>query len=318
MSGLTVALITEEDDMDLLTTFPVEPLESIHPGVSSLLKKAGLDGAEKMATCSVYSGIYSSGYYSPLGEDSTGIWEGMHLHRKTFNAQLLKQIKDAGIAIRFNEKVGHFIKDNDIVIGVQSGSEELYASYTIDATGKQSIAGRLLHFKRQFFSPPLVCWTGVSENFRIFPFDKDAAHFKPGIEGWTWLAPYPSDYCSWTRLRAKGEKLFEPPDECRDYDTIGKIKVTNMRWRMFRPVCKEGILLCGDAAGILDPAAGQGILNALWSGIIAANTTIACLKEPDLAGFHLAAYDGWFVQQFEMKVTQLREYYNNHGIQLLK
>ena len=114
----------------------------------------------------------------------------------------------------------------------------------------------------------------------------------------------------------KGDKSLSPPDELSGCTTIGKIQFANMRWRLYRPLCSEGIILCGDAAGILDPAAGQGIFNALYSGIIAANTVVTCLNEPDLASFHLASYDNWFVEQFEMKVKQLEEYYNEHGIEM--
>jgi flavin-dependent dehydrogenase len=76
------------------------------------------------------------------------------------------------------------------------------------------------------------------------------------------------------------------------------------------------MLLCGDAAGILDPAAGQGIFNALLSGITAANTIVSCFREPDFASFHLAYYDDWFVQQFEEKVGRLKKYYHDHHINI--
>ena len=87
-----------------------------------------------------------------------------------------------------------------------------------------------------------------------------------------------------------------------------------MRWRLYRPVCKEGVVLCGDAAGILDPAAGQGILNALWSGMIAANAVVSCLQQPELEAFNLARYDDWFVRQYEEKAAILKSYYEEHGI----
>jgi flavin-dependent dehydrogenase len=95
---------------------------------------------------------------------------------------------------------------------------------------------------------------------------------------------------------------------------IRKNHFANMRWRLFRPVCSEGIVLCGDAAGILDPAAGQGIFNALMSGIQAAGTVVKCIADENLAAFHLAQYDDWFVNQFEMKAEQLRKYYLEHDI----
>jgi len=200
------------------------------------------------------------------------------------------------------------------VVGIKTGTNEWRAKYVIDASGKQGMAGKKLKWKRQFYSPPLICWTGISKCDTSFPFDVQAAHFIPGDQQWTWLAPHPPDYCAWTRLAMKGEKALGPPNELKDCTTVGEIQFANMRWRMFRPVCSEGILLCGDAAGILDPAAGQGIFNALWSGIVAANAVVACINDPDLASFHLARYDDWFVQHFEGKVAQLKEYYRENDL----
>ncbi len=112
----------------------------------------------------------------------------------------------------------------------------------------------------------------------------------------------------------KGEKSFLPPDELQDCATVGKIKVSNRRWRLYRPACKEGVVLYGDAAGILDPAAGQGIFNALWSGNVAAQAVVSCLRQPELEAIHLARYDEWFMEQYEEKVEKLRSYYEEHGI----
>jgi flavin-dependent dehydrogenase len=107
----------------------------------------------------------------------------------------------------------------------------------------------------------------------------------------------------------KGEKNFLPPEELKDCTTVGKIHAFNRRWRLYRPVCKEGVVLCGDAAGVLDPAAGQGIFNALMSGMMAGETVLSCLKQPEMEAFHLARYDSWFVQHYEEKAEKLHSYY---------
>ena len=316
-AGIDVLIVTEEPEQNSFTSSDPVPLESIHPGVSSLLEKIGVPGAEVAATRAMYSGIYSNKNYSPLGEDSSGVWQGMHINRQIFNHELLQRIQDSGISIRFNEKVESFIKENNRVAGIKTASKELYADYIIDASGKNAVAGKKLNFKRRFYSPPLICSTGLSEIPETFPFDKNAAHFIPWLNGWTWLAPQPPGHCAWTMLTVQGEKSLLPPEELKDYPTIGKIRFANMRWRLFRPVCTESILLCGDAAGILDPAAGQGIFNALLSGIQAGQTVISCIQQPDFEAFHLAAYDDWFVQQFEMKVKLLRSYYEEQGINII-
>lgn len=294
----------------------VVPLESIHPGVSSLINQIGAGGAELIASRSLYSGIHAGNTYTPLGEDDTGVWYGHHISRNVFNSNLLNQVQDLEVHVEFNERVENFLLENNKVIGIKTTTKDLYAKYVIDASGKKSIAGKKLNFKRKFYSPPLLCWTGISEINGTFPFDLQTSHFIPGDGGWTWLAPQPPKHCSWTRLSMKGDKSLSPPDELSGCTTIGKTQFANMRWRLYRPLCSEGIILCGDAAGILDPAAGQGIFNALYSGIMAANTVLTCLNEPDLGSFHLASYDNWFLEQFEMKVKQLKEYYIEHGIEM--
>jgi flavin-dependent dehydrogenase len=240
----------------------------------------------------------------------------MHTARSIFDAQLVNAMTNAGVTFQVNEKVESLFMEDNRIVGINTAGEEILASYVVDASGKKGFAGKQLGFKRRFFSPLLHCWTGVSTYQGIFPLDTHAAHFIPGVDGWTWLAHYPPNHCAWTRLSLKGEKSLLPPDELKSCTTEGNIQFANMRWRMFRPVCTEGIVLCGDAAGILDPAAGQGIFNALWSGIAAANAMVRCIQQPDFEGVHLAYYDDWFVQQFEMKVEQLSAYYEEHGIKM--
>ena len=294
-----------------------QPVESIHPGVSSLMQKIGAHGAEQTATVGKYSGIYASDAFTSLGEDENGKWEGLHINRQVFDANLLEKIAAQGVTIRMNSTVDDFITDRDRVIGILIGDEEIFSRYIIDASGKKSIAGKKLNFTQKFYSPPLLCWTGVSGNIDSYSFDPHAAHFMAGDQQWAWLAPLLPGRCAWTRLSMKGEKSLLPPDELTAFPVIGEVQFANMRWRMYVPVCREGIVLCGDAAGILDPAAGQGIFNALWSGITAAEAVVSCVRQPDLEAIHLAVYNDWFVQQFEMKVNQLRTYYAEHGLTML-
>jgi len=314
-AGLNVLIVTQAAKPDASATIFPGSLESIHPGVSSLLEKIGAEGAEQLASLATYDGIYAGDTYTPLGEDVNGTWQGLHIHRQLFNTQLLLMIGASGVTIRCNQTIENFILEQDRIVGIKTGSGELiYATHLIDASGKKAIAGKKLNLKRKFFSPPLLCWTGISGGISSYPVDPHAAHFISGQEEWTWLAPNPPDQCAWTRLSMRGEKSLLPPDLLKQYPIVGEVQAHNMRWRMYHPVCREGIILCGDAAGILDPAAGQGILNALWSGIMAANTVVSCLQNPAYEAFHLARYNHWFEEQFELKVSQLRAYYITHGL----
>jgi flavin-dependent dehydrogenase len=74
-------------------------------------------------------------------------------------------------------------------------------------------------------------------------------------------------------------------------------------------------VLTGDAAGVLDPGSGQGILSALMSGIMAAEAVARCVIDVTLANWHVAHYDTWFINQFEEKATTLAAHYNALGIE---
>lgn len=308
-AGLRVVVVTAEPDHDASVR-----VESIHPGVVSLLNKIGMESPESQVICGYYEGIYAKGHYAELGADAQEAWKGLHIRRDEFDLQLTRQLQQSGVEVLHGEYVDEILVDENRVVGVKTKDQVFHTKYIIDAGGKNAVAGKRLKWKQQFFSPPLVCWTGVSTIDISFEMDRENAHFIPGENMWTWLAPCDTNACAWTCLSMKGEKKTEPPIELKNFPVKGVIHYANMRWRLYRPVCSEGILLCGDAAGVLDPAAGQGILNALWSGVMAGGAVISCLREPHLASLHLAYYDDWYVQQFEQKVEQLKAYYIENGI----
>jgi flavin-dependent dehydrogenase len=74
------------------------------------------------------------------------------------------------------------------------------------------------------------------------------------------------------------------------------------------------MLMVGDAAGILDPAAGQGILNGLVSGIMGAETVLKCIKQPLIASWYLTQYDSWYIDLFNKKADLLKKRYGELGV----
>lgn len=287
------------------------PSESIHPGVETLLKQLEAGDCITPASRGTYEGIQTGRHYSPLGEDASGAWKGNHINRSIFDAELLSIVERRGVEIVKSDAVDPVIEKEKVKGLLLSNATEISSSYIIDASGYRSFGGRKMGFKKKFFSPPLITWTGISGYNN---HDQYKARFYPESGGWTWISPEKNGRCTWTRLALIGTQDLLPPAELRHSPLIGKIKTSNRRWQIFRPVCKEGFLLCGDAAGILDPAAGQGILNALLSGITAANTLHAINKDPAHEAFHLATYDDWFLRNYMDKVEKLRKFYAQHGI----
>jgi flavin-dependent dehydrogenase len=293
------------------------PSESVHPGIASLLEMLHATDALTAASRSTYEGITINGEHTLLGADESGTWKGHHIDRILFDRHLLAAAREQGVTIYKNETVNEILQEQDRVTGVRTSSgKTIHSRYVIDCSGHQRIAGKKLKFKERFYSPPFVVWTGVAENIDASFFNTAKTEFIPATNGWSWLAPERPDRCTWTRLALKGENDFLQPAELDKYGSTTELFVSNRRWRVFRPLVKEGILLCGDAAGILDPAAGQGILNALWSGIKAGQCVGQCISNSAMESFFLAQYDNWFIAQYEEKVEKLKEYYAAFGIKL--
>ena len=318
--GLNTLMITGKNkNADTKNNEDDDPSESIHPGVFSLLTQLNAAHCIDIASKGIYEGINVNNQFNPLGEDEHGAWKGHHINRTLFDAAFLQTVIEQDITFIDKDAVEDIISTHDRVTGVMTTSGEQFScQYLVDASGYKHIAGKKLKFKESFYSPPLVVWTGVSKNIpsSSFLFEKNFTRFIPHSNGWTWLAPELPDSCTWTRLEIKGKQEFLPPVELKAYPIAAKIKTFNRRWRVYRPVCKEGVLLCGDAAGIIDPAAGQGILNAIVSAAMAAKTIKACTGNPDLEAMYLAGYDDWFINDYRDKVNRLKHFYGLHGISI--
>ena len=314
-NGLTVLMISGNNAPD---KGEIHPAESVHPGIETLLTELNAAHCIQIASRGVYDKILVNSQYNRLGAGRQGKWQGHHIDRKLFDQALLSSATQQGVTLVANDVVENIKVNNGRPSEIVTKTGRNFTcTWVIDASGYKSFVGKLLGFKEEFYSRPLIVWTGIASNNSAnnFLLEKNTARFitsSPG--GWTWLAPESSGNCTWTKLSVKGKQDFSPPDELDGSLLIGKIKKSNRRWRVFRPVCTEGVLLCGDAAGIIDPAAGQGILTAIFSGIMAAKTIGSCINDPDFTAFHLARYDEWFVEHYRKKVEELKQFYALQGI----
>jgi menaquinone-9 beta-reductase len=58
-----------------------------------------------------------------------------------------------------------------------------------------------------------------------------------------------------------------------------------------RKISGDGYMLVGDAASLIDPFTGEGIGNALYSGLFAAEQAVRCLTASDFSAATMAPYD---------------------------
>lgn len=324
-AGIAAAITASKKGLAVLLINPDEPatkntIESVHSGVAVLLESIGCVDCLSAAIIGEYEGIESAGKIYNLGGDAGGSYKGYHIDREAFDKKLVARAGDYRMDILSGIKVKKVIQQDDCITGVVTDSgREIICKYVIDASGFKRLAGKQFVLKEEFFSPPLTSWSGCC--YGIEPdhalFKNTTATFIRGSDGWVWLAPILPDKCAWTQLSAKGKTTFLPPDTLRPYPFDAYVRKSNRRWSIYRPLYKKGIILCGEAASIIDPSAGQGVLQALHSGIKSAHTVTACLKTIEYEDKILLNYDNWMYKTYMDSVSQLSYYYNSHGIDLL-
>lgn len=287
-----------------------QPSESLHPGISSLLRHLGAQDALHKATRATYPGLQTAAGIMDFSQGETGT----HIHKSVFNHAMLDTAVGLRVDVLAGQSVTGFLRQEETVIGIETSSgRTLIAKYTIDASGHNQVAAKILDIESLFFSPPLLCWSGLVTGIpEMHPILSTAhATFMETPGGWTWLAPEPSNgSCTYTCLSAKGQQEAALPKALMDAGIRHPPLKSNRRWRLCAALAMQGLILCGDAAAVIDPAAGQGNLMAIYSGIKASETAAAIIRQPDDdEQQQLTGYSEWFRGEYLKKVQMLRSYY---------
>jgi flavin-dependent dehydrogenase len=314
--GLSVIILTDKPEIDLADAEmqPPEPLQSLHPGAQTLLQQLYIEGVIAYASKGTYTGIKTGAQVSPLSTVEGETWTGHHIAPGLFSAYTLLKAKEMGVDVWYASRANEIICNEDAVTGVVLTDEtELACTYLIDASGRGRFAGRQLKLDEELLSRPLLSWTGISVDGQDEEPNRGLALFESNRNGWKWTAYSNKNYHTWTKLADKSNS-YAFSKELSASPQAASIKAANVQWRVFRPLTCPGLLLAGDAAGILDPAAGQGILSGLMSGIMAGETALSCLANAQLSNWYLSRYDNWFMDHFNHKKDTLAKHYLEMGI----
>ena len=198
---------------------------------------------------------------------------------------------------------------NGFLLSDKSKNFQIQAQLVIAADGAQSRFARQIGGieldNKHFMASVKAYYKGVTgfhkDNYLEFYFLKD---FLPG---YFWIFPLPngeanvgiaiiSEDVSQRKLNLK--KCLEEVIESRFKDRFKNAKI-NGKIEGFglplgskrRKLSGEGYILTGDAASLIDPLTGEGIANALLSGVVAAEKAAECLAKNDFSANILRGYD---------------------------
>ena len=284
------------------------PGETLHPGVEVVLRELG--AAEAVAE---RSWVRHTGHwvewggpprFDSFGGDAAGRWRGYQAPRDELDALLLERATAAGARVRRGVRAVDLTVSRGRVDGVVTDEGRLPTAQVIDATGRRHWSSRRLAAPVERISPRLVAAWGHLEG--RWPAREAAPLLRADATGWTWTARVGPSTSAWVGLDVTGAgRLRRPPAEPAGLTAVRGPFGADVTWRRAAVPAAPGLLLAGDAAGVLDPAAGSGVLRALVTGTVAARA-VADVRLGRLPEQHvIAAYRRWLASWFRADVARL-------------
>lgn len=290
--------------------------ESLLPFTFFPLQRLGL--IEKMRQ-SAFVKKYSVQFVSPDGNasepfyffnryDRNTVAQTWQVLRSEFDLMLMQHAREKGAAILEGITVTGLLEEDDSIVGVAARDAagrpvEYRAPLTLDCSGKESFAAVRNNWRMK---DPALNKVAVWTYYR-------AARRDPGIDegattvayvpdkGWFWYIPQHNDMVSvgvvaegkyLTRGGIKSpEAIFKREIErnlwIKDHlscgQQVGQYFLTSEYSFHARHCARDGLLLAGDAFCFLDPVFSSGLMFAMKSGILAAETIDTALNSGDLA-----------------------------------
>jgi digeranylgeranylglycerophospholipid reductase len=233
---------------------------------------------------------------------------GYILDRTRFEPALADEARRAGAEIRIRTEATAMRKDGDawqVRLAGPGGEEEVRARIVIGADGVEGMVGRWAGLETRVPARDMEsCAQYVVSNIR---FDPDAIylHFSdqwaPG--GYAWIFPKGAGVANvglgMVALKADGRTArqyldgylarYFPGGTVTGLTVGGVIVATTVK----RTVT-DGVILAGDAAHMINPLSGGGIVNAMKAGRLAGRHAAAALAEGDTTAARLQRYhDEW-------------------------
>ena len=255
--------------------------------------------------------------------ESSVTWQ---VQRGEFDLMLLDNARDKGAEIHQGARVLEVLFDGERAIGVRAKladgqSQDFTAPIIVDATGQSALIGRKLKITEpEAQLKKASIYTHYSGGRRDEGKDEGATlilHTDNG-DSWFWYIPLPDDrvsvgvvgdldYLLQSRKGLDADEIFAgelakclPMQErLAPARQLFPAKVTkDFSYRADR-IAGDGWVLVGDAFGFLDPVYSSGVLLALQSGEMAADTICAALRDGDTSADRLGAFGPEFTRGME-------------------
>jgi digeranylgeranylglycerophospholipid reductase len=266
-------------------------------------------------------------FFSPDGTcafinvKSAGNEVGLVLERVLFDKALARHAAEAGAEILLKTHARGVLKAGGSVAGIAGKSMgrdiEIHARVTIAADGFESQVGRWAGLETSVAARDIISTfqyrlCNIEQGARCCDFYVGSC--APG--GYIWVFPKGPNVANvgigvqLTRLRAPGETRQYLDRWIGKHPELAKGKALDMvagAVSANRPLAKtvgSGIMLVGDAARLINPLTGGGIVNACISGKLAGETAAAAVKRGDCSERYLQKYEKAWRARLEQELLR--------------
>jgi len=251
-----------------------------------------------------------------------------------FDNFLFKHLEDhSNIVIYQNFKINNIIRNNRKII-VKSNDSEVNARMLIGADGANSIVSKSLannRIHKEHFSSSVMAYFENVSGFH--PENYIELHFlKELLPGYFWIFPMQNNTAN-VGLGCLSSKVIKKKLNLKNIfnDVISKHPEISLRFKsasrisdlqgksiplgsMKKQISGERFILCGDAAGLVNPFTSEGISYAMRSGIMASQQIRKCFDKNDFSEKFMQEYDrninNKFQEEFRInyKIQKLSSY----------
>ena len=235
---------------------------------------------------------------------------GYILDRSTFEPALAAQAIAAGADVRVATEALSMTRDADrwhVTVSSPDDRSELRARVVIAADGVESAVGRWAGLDTRVRARDMEsCAQYLVDDADVDP-DAIVLHFGDRVApgGYAWIFPKGPGRANVglgvLALKAGGRSAISWLDSYRDRylpnarvsgRTIGGVIVSATLGR----TVADGVILCGDAAHMINPLSGGGIVNAMKAGRLAAQTAVDAIRARDTSAHALEAFHRRWMQ----------------------
>jgi flavin-dependent dehydrogenase len=316
-AGCATAITARQAGLDVVLlepqAFPRPRVgEALHPGVEPLFERLGVMPQVLAADFPRFAGQWiawgAPARFAALNQRD-GSWRGFQADRGHLDDILLTHARALGVQVVQPCGEWNVQSTGRRVQSVVCDQGAWHGHFIVDATGRRRRLASQLNLVVETFGPRRTVWFGYACG--SCP-ERDAAPLLVGDEqGWTWTARVGTQLYQWVHW-ARDQRSLDAdwlPDTFQHLEPRSSPRAADMTWRLCGAAAGPGYFLTGDAAAVLDPVSGHGVLRALMSGMMAGHLMAAVLRrgsKPSAAATH---YRNWMTDWFDHDRRRLAEFY---------